>query len=186
MASTTYHTVDATLTYAKVFEGNRDMGNDKVSHDETDGLYSVEAIITDETKEAMVDAGVKEVQLGYQQFKPTEDGNWKYRFKRPHKSKWLKEDDGSQKMVGQPIVFFLDKSIEKMRAEGGTKLWDHFVVVDPEADGYVGNGTTARIKFSLYQGAKGKTIVQLESIGILDFVPYRVNLEEQDESNVYF
>lgn len=47
---------------------------------------------------------------------------------------------------------------------------------DEEVDGLIGNGTTAKIKLSIYSGTnkagKPTNVVQLESVGILDLVPY--------------
>jgi hypothetical protein len=171
MAKSTYHRIPAEFKYAKVFEHNRDMGNgDNVDHSDIDGQYQLVAVISEETKDEMVRWGVPESAMGWQQFKPAEDGRFEYRFKRPHKSKYMKNDDGSQVVLGPPEVIDLPASQERMEAEGGSKLWEH--LVQWPSDELIGNGSSGYVKFSLYKGAKGKTIITLESVAVENHVPF--------------
>ena len=171
---TSYHRIPAEFKYAKVFESNRDMGNvdsgGNVDFRDIDGQYQLTAVIDEATKDQMIASGVPEVSLGYQQFKAVEDGKFEYRFKRPHKSKKLKNDDGSAKIMGPPELVDLPASEAKMEAEGGSKLWEHLVYW-PE-DKFIGNGSSGFVKYQVYKGQAGRTIVTLESVGIVNHVEF--------------
>lgn len=173
---TTFHRIPAEFKYAKVFEHNRDMGNadrgGDVDYSDIDGQYQLVAVISEETKDNMVAWGVPEESMGYKQFKPVEDGKFEYRFKRPHKSKWLKDDDGNRVVMGPPEVVDLPASEAKMEAEGGSKLFEHLVYWP--SDELIGNGSSGFVKFQVYANGK-KRIVTLESVGIVDHVPFEAN-----------
>lgn len=58
MSKTDWVQIDAELEYAKVFEDDRDMGNEKVNLDKFQGVYRVTCIMDDENKQKLLKAGV--------------------------------------------------------------------------------------------------------------------------------
>lgn len=165
----TWFTVEAELEYAKVFERNRDMGNDEVDHSETDGLYTVNLIIDEEAKQDMIRAGVPEKSgpgKGYEMFKPTDDGRWKYVAKRPHLSKYMTDENGEQVVVGPPRVRDANTIVED---EDGKKYY-----ADWDTDVNIGNGSIAIVKGKVIHARR--PIVQLEAIAVKELVEYEDNL----------
>lgn len=121
MSKTTWKKYPATFMWAKVFESNRDMGPGDDSDvgkkiTESQGQYTVDAIVDDATKAQMIADGIPETALGYPQFKQVEgiDG-WVFRAKRPHVNVRFKEDDGSPKVMGPPVVIDYNESEESDR-----------------------------------------------------------------------
>lgn len=184
---TNYHHVDATVRYAKVFYENRDMGRPgtDVDYTATDGQYQIEVLVDDTQKAEMIEQGIPEISMGYQQFKKDSDsGLWSYRLKRPHLSKNLKEDDGSRVVMGAPIVFDYNKAVEVMKEKGG-KLADHITPWDMTNDGLIGNGSKAYVTYTVYKNGK-KRIIDLQKIGIYDHVKYEGNNTPTDGQMVMF
>jgi hypothetical protein len=169
---TNYHHVDAQLRYAKVFYDNRDMGRPgtEVDYSDTDGQYQVEVLVTADQKAAMIEQGIPEISMGYNQFKKEGDDLWAYRLKRPQKSKSLKENDGSAVVFGPPVVFDYNLALAAMKDKGG-KLGDHIVPWDMHSDGLIGNGSKAYVTYTVYKNGK-KRIIKLEKIGIYEHVKY--------------
>lgn len=175
---TVWLTLDTQVYYSQVFEGNRDNGD---MHAETDGVYKTTMRVSDEQIQQLIDLGVPEVQLGYQTFKDsTIDGeSFKtYAVKRPHLSKYLKDETtGDAQVMGPPLIFDLNKALEAYN-EAGAIGWikPEFKTPWEMSDGLIGNGTTAKVKMSIYRGknkaGKPTCMVNLEEIAIVDLVPY--------------
>jgi len=157
-----YPTFEAELEYAKVFEHNRDMGNEKIDLSDTDGRYSVVLIIPQETKDMLVGMGIEEKSLGHDRFKPTGDGRYRYQVYRTHLHKHIKDDDGNPILNGPPIVVDTNKKIINEDGQPDYEPWDPEVLI--------GNGSTARIKLQLVYGRA--VIVNLLKIGIINHVEY--------------
>lgn len=169
---TNYHYVDAQLRYAKVFYDNRDMGRPgtDVDYTDIDGQYQVEVLVSQAQKDEMIAQGIPEISMGYPQFKKEGEDLFAYRLKRPHKSKSLKEDDGTPVVFGPPIVFDYKKAEAAAKDKGG-KLSDHITPWDMKTDGLIGNGSKAYVTYTVYKNGK-KRIIKLEKIGIYDHVKY--------------
>ncbi|CAB4139071.1 hypothetical protein UFOVP346_18 [uncultured Caudovirales phage] len=173
--------LDAILHYAKVFEENRDMGNDKVDHSDTDGIYSVDLELTLEQVDQLKALGVPAVALGYQTFKKREEGDtYTYKVKRQHLSKNLKDDSGNRQMMGAPLVFDYNAALKAWDDNSRAGRFDEFIVPWKMSDGLIGNGTRAKVKLSVYKGRA--TIVTLERIGFTELVQYTGT----DSESVYF
>lgn len=159
-----YFTIECELQYPKVFERNRDMGNDTVDHSAYDGLYSVDLIMGEEAKAEMVRAGVPEVSLNYEMFKELGDGQYKYKIKRKHMNLNLTGDDGNPLVLGPPEVVDLNKPFfDEETGKRGYEPWD--------TDVNIGNGSTGRVKGQVYFGKK--PIVTLIKVGVLNLVEYQ-------------
>lgn len=172
MSKTTVHYARGLCQYAKVFESNRDMGNDTVDHSATDGQYQITLVMDEKQKDNLLKSGVPSKVLGHTLIKQDDEGNFTYRFKRPHKSKYLRDENGGQKIMGQPRVFDYNKTVKACEDAGAPKseLYNYFVDWDVSKDGFIGNGSEVIIKYSVYKGKA--TIVQLESVGIVKAVKY--------------
>jgi hypothetical protein len=183
-----YVFIDAELAYAKVFETNRDMGNpDKgVDYSETDGIYSVDLLVTDEVKAQMIAGGVPEKAGAFEQFKPTNDGRWKFKARRKHKHEYWTEKTEDGEDTGRPVVFGPPKVFDYNAAEnawmaaekkGGLNDYITPWTID---DGLLGNGTKAKVKLKVESGvgvmgkAKGKpwSRVVLDAIAITELSAY--------------
>jgi len=184
MAKNKYVIVDAILEYAKVFEQNRDMGNDKVDLSETDGEYKVHILVDDANMQKMLDAGVPAKQGAFAQFHKKEfEGQTlnMFRAKRAHKHKHFKAYDADGNLtneplvLGEPVVFDYNDFISKQADNIGKKPHEYITKLTIE-DGLIGNGTKAKVKLRVENGTSGKgkafTKVQLESVGITDLVVY--------------
>ena len=172
---TNWVTLDTTIYYAQVFEGNRDKAE---MHSATDGVTKVTLILTQDQVDTLKEMGVPETALGYDTFKKRDfaGDDWTYVAKRPWVSKYLKEEDGSNKVMGAPLVFDYNAALERWQEAGATGgLGDHIVPWTQE-DGLLGNGTKAKVKLSVYVGknkaGKATSVVQLESVAIVELVPY--------------
>lgn len=173
--------IDGSLKYAKVFESNRDMGNENVDFSETDGMYTVELIMDEANKNKLVEAGVPVKQGAFPTFKDV-DGNFSIKLKRPHLHKYFKQKDeqgnltDEPQVIGAPEVFDLNAATTAWEASGHKgPLYDYIVPWTIE-DGFIGNGTKAKVKVRVEQAVNGKgkpfTKIQLESIGFYELVKY--------------
>lgn len=176
MANTDWKVYDCKLQYARVFEHNMDMGGDdndaaqKVKA--TEGQFVTNMIVDEATKAQMIADGIPDVSMGYTMFKEIMEGEgdnerptgeYIYRVKRPNLSPF-KDDDGNPQYFGPPNIVDYNATVEA----GEQVKWDPEVLL--------GNGTTAKVKLSIYKNGK-KRIIRLESIGVLDLVEY----EPQDQ-----
>tara|TARA_R100001510_G_C7622918_1_gene183428 strand:- start:682 stop:1203 length:522 start_codon:yes stop_codon:yes gene_type:complete len=125
MATTTIE-LNGIITWAKLFEGNRDMGDyDK----ETNGACSVDLIMDEDNFKLMKDAGVRK------QGKPDPEGRGTVvKFKRPFEDKFGRDWAG-----GVPEVFRPDGS-----------AWSS------DSDGLIGNGSIGVVFLDVYDTKMGK------------------------------
>jgi len=147
---TKYGVFEGSLYYARVFNDNMDTSD---FHENTQGQYNVMFVPKDnEEINRMVGLGFPETAMGNKMIKPIDaaDGKVGMKLKRPNV-----HPSGIDDFGGAPAV-----------TKGTTtSKWD-FV-----EDGALGNGTTAKVKLSIY-GEGSTASVRLEKIGILDHVPY--------------
>ena len=94
--------------YAKIFEHNRDMGDNLEDGDQKNkivseqGHYVLYVGITPETKKQMIAAGVPNTGMVGQLFKEDAEGNIFYKCKRPHFNPRINKGEG--KLMGPPVV----------------------------------------------------------------------------------
>lgn len=183
MAQTKYVQIDAYLRWAKVFPENRDTAErarkNGVTHkgvlkflEKFDGQYMVDVIPAtqddlDKVKAALTD----QLYGGNPRYKDIPDGpgtQVQFQLSRKHDDKHVfkDRDTGQDKPVdfgGQPeIVWFND-------TKGKNTPYDL------EADGFIGNDTLAKVKFSVYMGGSEPSqsdTIRLEKLGIIDHVAY--------------
>jgi hypothetical protein len=175
---TVWITLDTQLYWSQLFEQNRDKGE---MHEETDGVCKTTLRLTEAQVEELKSLGVPEQALGYQTFKQTtieDDTFTSYVVKRPWKSKYLKDPNtGEAQMMGAPLVFDYNTAVEAWKAAAGTGwLKDEYKTPWTVEDGLIGNGTTAKVKLSIYRGknkaGKPTCVVQLEEVAIVDLVEF--------------
>ena len=183
MAQTKYVQIDAYLRWAKVFPENRDTAErarkNGVTHkgvlkflEKFDGQYMVDVIPAtqddlDKVKAALTD----QLYGGNPRYKDIPDGpgtQVQFQLSRKHDDKHVfkDRDTGEDKPVdfgGQPeIVWFND-------TKGKNTPYDL------ETDGFIGNDTLAKVKFSVYMGGSEPSqsdTIRLEKLGIIDHVAY--------------
>lgn len=184
-SKTVWLTLDTTLYYAQVFEENRDKGD---MHSDTDGITKVTLKLTDDQINELMGLGVPETALGYATFKDvTIDGeNFRaYVAKRPWVSKYLKDEAGEPQKMGAPKVFMLADAMAKAKEAESWRILDEHKTFWTMKDGLIGNGTTAKVKLSIYRGknkaGKPTCVVMLEEIAIVDYVSYVPADRDNDE-----
>lgn len=166
--STSYKVYDCALEYTQVFERNMDKGSDDNDAARTvaakGGQTKLTMVIGEDTKDQMIADGIPEKSMGYEMFKgPDEDGNYRYVAKRPWNSPFT-DDDGEMVIFGEPNVVDYVKTQEA----GEQVPWDSEV--------NIGNGSKAKVKLSIYKNGS-KRIIRLESVGVIELVPYEGNGE---------
>jgi len=172
------YAMDMVLEYAKVFEENRDMGNDDndtgrkiASHG---GQFVTNAYFTDEAQiEKLISDGMKEVNLGYPRVK---EGNADYGIGKYVKIgryfedvKVFKDKQGNPKEMdfgGQPTIINLTNGVENK------SIWSF------SDDGELGNGTVAKVQFEVYRNGAG---LRLLAIAVQEHVPFESGSSEDDE-----
>lgn len=191
MSKTAYVQIDAYLRWAKCFEENRDTAErakaNGVNHkgvikflEKFDGQYLVDVIpATDEDLQKVKDALTDQLYGGNNRYKQVEDGpgtQTSFQLSRKHDDKFVfKNKDGSENPVdfgGEPeIVWFNDE-------KGKNAPWDK------QKDGFIGNDTLAKVKFSVYMGGSTPSqsdTVRLEKLGIIEHVPYGDNSNQSQD-----
>jgi hypothetical protein len=166
--------VDAILYYAKVFEQNRDMGNEHVDLTETNGMYKVDLLLDADNIKKLEEAGMPKKFGAFPTFKDAQHEGQsykKYTAKRPHLSKYLLDEAGDRKVMGPPLVFDFNAFQGAYKAAGGQGKSDDYITPWTIEDGLIGNGTKAKVRLNIYKGVKA-IIVTLERIGITDHVVY--------------
>jgi len=144
---------EGTAKFAKIFEHNRDMGDNLEDGDQKtkilseQGHYILNVYITPETKKDMIAAGVPNKGMVGQLFKEDNDGNIFYKCKRPHFNPRINQGEG--KVMGAPIVMDVD-----------SKEWDDQALV--------GNGSKLKVRLDVWDGK----IVTLHAVKVLDLVEY--------------
>jgi len=159
--------VECELEWTKLREEDRDMGprdgSDMANNfDAKQGVYVVNCVIDDETKNKMVADGIPNKGLQAQLFKTSKEGKAFYKATRPHfNPKFRNQETGEQGVVtGAPAVL-------KM-VDGEYVNWDW------DADGLIGNGSKATVKFDVWDGK----ITTLEKVLVTEHLKYEANSDE--------
>ena len=147
---TKFGVFEGELFYPRLFEDTMDTSE---YHERTQGQYNTMFVPKDSDEvNRMISMGFPETAMGNQMIKPIDaaDGKMGMKLKRPNV-----HPSGIDDFGGAPSV-----------TKGTTSSkWD-FV-----EDGALGNGTTAKVKLSIY-GEGSTASVRLEKIGILEHIPY--------------
>lgn len=144
-----------TAMFAKVFENNRDMGQNLQDGDQKDkilaeqGHYVMNVMITPETKKQMIAAGVPKTGMVGQLFKEDDEGNLYYKCKRPHFNPRLNK--GLGEIMGAPVVLDVD-----------SEDWNPEVLI--------GNGSEVKVRLDVWDG-KIVTLVAVRVLKLEEFVP---------------
>ena len=141
--------------YAKVFERNRDTGEnlqdgqlkDKITLEQ--GHYSMNVEVSPETRDLMIAQGVPTKGLIGQLWREGEDGTIVYKCKRPHFNPRINKGEGM--LMGPPVVF---------DGKEGENKWDDSVDI--------GNGSTVKVRINVWDGK----IVTLEGVRVIDHVEF--------------
>ena len=159
--------VECELEWTKLREEDRDMGprdgSDMANNfDAKQGIYVVNCVIDEATKSKMVADGIPNKGLQAQLFKTSKEGKDFYKATRPHfNPKFRNQETGEQGVVtGAPAVL-------KM-VDGEYINWDW------EADGLIGNGSKATVKFDVWDGK----ITTMEKVLVTDHLKYEANNDE--------
>lgn len=169
---TKWNVYDGVARWARLFQHNMDKGDgdsdaaQKVRDE--GGQYKMDFLVDDATKAKMIADGIPENSLGYSMFKLDEEsGLWVYKVKRPHLSKYLKDEN-----TGEPVVMGPPKVVDwnKVTANIAPATWDEEVLI--------GNGSKVKVKMFVYKSSK-KRVIRLESVAVVELVPY-----ESTNSNV--
>ena len=148
-----YVDFEGTAKFAKVFEHNRDMGENLMDGDQKNkiiaeqGHYLLTVEITPETKKQMIAAGVPDKGMVGQLFKEDDEGNLSYKCKRPHFNPRLNRGEGE--VMGAPVVM-----------DGENEGWDEEVLI--------GNGSKLKVRLDVWDGK----IVTLHAVKVLELVEY--------------
>jgi len=142
---------EGTAKFAKVFEHNRDMGENLEDGDQKSkilveqGHYVLNVYISPETKKQMIAEGVPNKGMVGQLFKEDNEGNIFYKAKRPHFNPRIQ----GGKEMGPPVV---------MDAE--SDAWDDQVLI--------GNGSKLKVRLDVWDGK----IVTLHAVRVLELTEY--------------
>jgi len=173
----TKYTMDMVLEYAKVFEGNRDMGSDDNSAAKKakkhNGQYVVNAYFTNEDDIEKITAdGIDLKPLGHDRIKEGSSlGIGKYiKLSRMHDHvmtfKDKNGDDVDVDLGGPPKVVNLTEGPENKRYW----LFDE--------DGALGNGTKAKVQWETYSNGAG---TRLANIGVMEHVAFEGSAPSADD-----
>ena len=147
---------EGTAKFAKVFEHNRDMGENLDDGDQKNkivseqGHYVLNVYITPETKKKMIADGVPNKGMVGQLFKEDNEGNLFYKAKRPHFNPRIQ----GGKVMGPPVVMDAD-SVE----------WDDQVLI--------GNGSKLKVRLDVWD----RKIVTLHAVKVLELTEYSPDSE---------
>lgn len=183
MAKTNWFEITAYISWARLFEENRDTAEKaKTTHkgvlkylQKYDGEYKADfEPATDKDLEIAQKAMTLELYGGNPRFTPVDDPKGcgvKFQLSRRHNDKQVfKNKDGEEKEFnfgGEPeVVWWNDE-------QGKGTPWDK------NTDGLVGNGSLVKLKFTTY-GDTEPTVsdtIRIEKIGVIEHVPYISNHE---------
>ena len=159
--------VECELEWTKLREEDRDMGprdgSDMANNfDAKQGIYVVNCVVNEDAKNKMVADGIPNKGLQAQLFKTSKEGKGFYKATRPHVNpKFVDKETGQQGVVmGPPKVL-------KM-IDGDYIEWDW------EADGLIGNGSKATVKFDVWDGK----ITTMEKVLVTDHLKFEANNDE--------
>jgi hypothetical protein len=181
----TKHTYDMVLEYAKVFEDNLDMGDENHSEKWMRELYksggqsTVNAYFTSEEQIADLEAnGFERMTINPKTKADVDrikDGNPDFGIGKyiVLKRKFSDPKEVKDRKTGEfKIVEFggLAKIVD-LRNLPDKRLWSL------EEDGFLGNGTEAKVMFDVYKGIQ----VRLEAIGVTKLVEWEANQTNPDQ-----
>lgn len=155
---TKYGIFEGELYYARLFPDNIDNSDYHVA---TQGQFNVVFVPKDEEElNAMVKLGFPETSMGNPMIKEFDFANGRkgVKLKRPNV-----HPSGYEGLGGAPSV-----------TKGTTNIPWSF-----QEDGELGNGTTAKVKISIY-GEGSRASVKIEKVGILNHVPYEAAAPAED------
>lgn len=188
MSRTTWVQIDAFVNWAKVFEENRDTADKArkmgITHkgvlkglEASDGKYTVDVSpATDADFDKVKAVVTDQVYGGAERYKDSEFGVGKsFQLQRKHNDKHTFVDKKTleEKVFdfgGEPEIVWWNEE------KGKDVAWDK------KTDGFLGNGTKVKIKFTVYQsGDKPETgdTIRLEKIGVVDLVKFEAQEGER-------
>jgi hypothetical protein len=144
---------EGTAKFAKIFEHNRDMGENLDEGDQKrkilaeQGHYVLNVYISPETKKQMIEEGVPDKGLVGQLFKEDNEGNTFYKAKRPHFNPRIQ----GGKEMGPPVVM-----------DAGDVDWDDQVLI--------GNGSKLKVRLDVWDG-KISTLHAVRVLELTEYVP---------------
>jgi len=148
--------------YAKVFEHNRDMGENLQPGDQKDkieltqGQYIVDLVVTPEEKVKAISNGIPDKGMIGMRWKTNNDGEAFYKASRKHFNPNMTDRDTGEKGViqGPPQIM--------KKVDGENVKWDF------DEDGFIGNDSEVVLKMNVWQDK----IVDLQAILVLDHVEF--------------
>jgi hypothetical protein len=161
--------VECELEWTKLREEDRDMGSNLMEGSDQrnnieakQGLYIVNCVIDEGAKSKMIADGIPNKGLQAQLFKVSKEGKDFYKATRPHVNpKFFDKETGTQGVVmGAPAVLKL--------VDGDYVNWDW------DADGLIGNGSKATVKFDVWDGK----ITTMEKVLITKHLKHEANNDE--------
>ena len=164
--------VECELEWTKLREEDRDMGprdgSDMANNfDAKQGIYVVNCVIDEATKDKMVADGIPNKGLQAQLFKTSKEGKDFYKATRPHFNPKFRNMETSEQgvTIGEPAMF--------------KQVGEDHVPWDWEVDGLVGNGSKAIVKLDVWDGK----ITQLEKVSVTNHVVYEG--KDSDDRSVF-
>ena len=164
--------IEGTAQYAKVFEGDQDLGKNlpegsdqRVKLESIQGQYVMNLFVTPEAKKKAIADGIPNKGMVGQLWKEDQEGNIFYKCTRKHfNPKFTNKDTGEQGVVmGAPVIV--------KDTPDGVKPWAK------ETDGLIGNGSTVVVKMSVWEDK----IAEMVAIKVVDHIPYEpASLNEGD------
>jgi|TARA_B100001059_G_C17539605_1_gene429716 hypothetical protein len=149
--------IEAEISWPKLFEFNKD------TKYKPDGEYSCVATFSEDQKKKLLDTAVPASRI-----KDLGNGSYQLTFRRPHnKPNW-------EGWSPQPRVFDHKAAEIRMKAEESAEIGQYIQPWNPQDDGLIGNGTKAKIKYSVYKGDNSLyESITLEAVGVLDLVSFK-------------
>lgn len=181
----TKYTYDMVLEYAQVFENNIDKGDENSSEKwmrelfKSGGQAKVNAYFTSEEQiDRLVEAGFERNAINprtKEEVDRIKDGNPAFGIGKyitlKRKISDLKEVKDRKTGEFRVVEFGGMPKVVDLRNLPDKRMWS------VEEDGFLGNGTEAKIMFDLYNSSG----IRLEAIGVTNLVPYEVNQSDADE-----
>jgi len=161
--------IPAKIRYAKVFEHNRDMGENLQPGDQKDkieatqGQYVCDLVVTPEGMSKAIADGIPDKGMIGMRWKTDSEGNDYYKASRKHFNPNMTDKETGEKGVVQG-----PPQIMKKDPEGNNVLWNF------EEDGYIGNDSEVVAKMNVWEGK----IVDLQAILVLEHVEFVPDVDE--------
>lgn len=171
MAGTKKIKLVGTAMWARLREDNRDVGggntpkNIQDKLDKVGGNYLLDLYFDDTiTRKDLIKAGIPHTGMLGQLIKEDDEGNLFYKCKREHRR--ISSRDGKEHIFGPPKVLNSDD-----------EDWDW------QTDGLIGNGSRVEVTMNRWDGDT-ITLISMESVKVLDHVPYEMPEREEPEVTV--